>query len=194
MHRGRTFLDVTQDEVDSEDEDDANSISTQLVANPAILLRGVACLIMCAAMLFVIAPASHEQHMNAKKMLIYQDHHLSKIKNNEDDPRKRTRFLPARIQSLLAHSQVVGRHLKDVKEGKITVEEAIHSGVLHNGVGSSGHIGAGNFNANHKTAPMTLDEVLSVLQDFLKKLNSSNLKHKHATFHGIWSGENDQVS
>jgi len=185
MHRGRTFLDVTQGESDSEDDD---AKSTQL-ANSTIL-RGVACLILCAAMLFVIAP-SH--HIDAQKRLDSQDHHLSKIRNIEDDPRKRTRFFPARLQNLLAHSHVVGSHLKDVKEGKITVEEAIHAGGLHNDVGSSGHIGAGNLNANHKTAPMTYDEVVTVLQDFLKKLNSSNIKHKHATFHGIWSAYHDLI-
>ena len=184
MHRGRTFLDVMQGESDSDDED-ANS--TQL-ANSAIL-RGVACLIMFAAMLFVVAP-SH--YIDAQKRLDSQDH-LSKIRNIEDDPRRRTRFFPARLQNLLAHSQVVGRHLKDVKEGKMSVEEAIHLGSLRNGVDSSGRIGIGLNNASHKTAPMTLDEVLTVLQDFLRKLNSSNLKHKHATFHGIWSGENDQT-
>lgn len=62
------------------------------------------------------------------------------------------------------------------------------------GVGSSAHIGAGVMSRNHKSAPMTLSEILTFLNSFMKKLNSSNVKNKHATFHGIWSAYHDLVA
>lgn len=118
------------------------------------------------------------------------------------DPRERTRKLPVRLQSLLAQSQIVGNRLPEVQEGSKSVEEIIHSGanlagighggagmsgVHAGGIGSSGHIGAGAVSRNHKSAPMTLSEVMAFLKSFLKRLNSSNIKHKRATYRGIWA-------
>jgi hypothetical protein len=120
------------------------------------------------------------------------------------DPRGRTRKFPARIQTLLAQSQIVGNSLREVKEGKKTVEEIIHGGknlagtergigVNAGGIGSSGHIGAGAVSRHLKSAPMTLNEVLIFLQSFLTKLDSSNMKNKRATFHGIWAAYHELV-
>jgi len=90
-----------------------------------------------------------------------------------------------RVQYLLAQSQIVGNRLEEVKAGTKTVEEIIHSG--HN----IGAAGAASRIHNHKSAPMTLSEILTFLQSFLKKLNSSNIRNKHTTFHGIWAAYHD---
>lgn len=97
-----------------------------------------------------------------------------------------------RVQSLLAQSQIVGDHLQEVKDGKKTVEEAIHQ--RSDNKGSAGIVGTGALSHNHKSAPMTLNEILTFLNLFLKKLNSSNIKNKHATYHGIWSAYHDLVA
>lgn len=104
----------------------------------------------------------------------------------------RTQKLPARIQSLLSQSQIVGRHLEEVKEGKKTVQEIIHTSSTA-GIGSAVHIGRGAISRNHKSAPMTYTEVVGFLKDFLKKLNSSNIKNKRATYHGIWGAYHELV-
>jgi [Skp1-protein]-hydroxyproline N-acetylglucosaminyltransferase len=123
------------------------------------------------------------------------------------DPRGGTRKFPARIQTLLAQSQIVGNGLREVKEGKKTVEEIIHngkntagighdgasSGVHAAGISSSGHIGAGSVSRHLKSAPMTLHEVMTFLKSFLSKLNSSNMKNKRATFHGIWAAYHELI-
>ena len=123
------------------------------------------------------------------------------------DPRGRTRKFPTRIQTLLAQSQIVGNSLREVKEGKKTVEEIIYggknlagterndasTGVNAGGIGSNGHIGAGAVSRHLKSAPMTLNEVLLFLQSFLTKLDSSNMKNKRATFHGIWAAYHELV-
>jgi [Skp1-protein]-hydroxyproline N-acetylglucosaminyltransferase len=123
------------------------------------------------------------------------------------DPRGRTRKFPARIQTLLAQSQIVGNGLREVKEGKKTVEEIFHNGnqlagighdgasngVHAGGIGSSGYIGAGSVSRHLKSAPMTLHEVMTFLKSFLSKLNSSNMKNKRATFHGIWAAYHELI-
>ena len=107
------------------------------------------------------------------------------------DPRERTRKLPVRVQRLLANSQVVGDHLQDVKHGKKTVEEIIHKNNNNKGSESGlSHVGVGAY----KSAPITLTEVLDFLNAFLKKLNSSNIKNKHATYHNIWATYHDLVA
>jgi [Skp1-protein]-hydroxyproline N-acetylglucosaminyltransferase len=123
------------------------------------------------------------------------------------DPRGGTRKFSARIQTLLAQSQIVGNSLREVKEGKKTVEEIIHSGnnlagIGHDGasggvhtsnIGSNVHIGAGAVSRHLKSAPMTLHEVMTFLKSFLSKLNSSNMKNKRATFHGIWAAYHELI-
>lgn len=100
-----------------------------------------------------------------------------------------------RLQGLLAQSQIVGDQLQEVKDGKKTVEEAIHQGDNKGSdIGSSAHIDAGVLSRNHKSAPMTSNEILTFFDSFLKKLNSSNIKNKHATHHGIWSAYHDLVA
>ena len=163
-------------------------------------LRGVCVLIILFAFTFVLLSLTTPHND------VGMSKHKSTQKNHAIiDPRERTRKLPMRLQSLLAQSQIVGNHLEEVKEGKKTVEEIIHSGVhlagmgdsnissgIHGGgIGSSGHIGAGAAPRNLKSAPMTLNEVLTFLQSFLKRLSSSNIKNKHATYHGIWTAYHD---
>ncbi|KAL3774003.1 hypothetical protein ACHAW5_004853 [Stephanodiscus triporus] len=97
----------------------------------------------------------------------------------------------------MAQSHIVGNDLREVKEGKKSVEEIIHSGKylagsastgFHaGGIGGSGNIGAGAVSRHLKSAPMTLNEVVLFLESFLTKLNSSNRVNKRATFHGIWA-------
>jgi hypothetical protein len=119
------------------------------------------------------------------------------------DPRERTRKLTARVQQLLAQNQIVGTNLRDVHDGKRAVEEIIHSSGIRNfqqknnndtSLGSS-TIGAAGATSRQRmsSAPMTLNEVLVFLTSFLTKLNSSNIKNKRATFHGIWSAYHDLV-
>ena len=207
MHTGNSFSVGDRDSVESTADRYAPCANSNSSA-----LRGVGCLIIGAAILFLLSPAPNTHHGG----LVTAPHNgpsssSSSTLQHGFDPRERTRKLPVRLQSLMAQSQIVGNHLEEVKEGKKTVEEIIHSGVhlasgimgsnnsndastggVHaGGIGSSGHIGAGSVSRNHKSAPMTLQEVLPFLQSFLKKLNSSNIKNKRATFHGIWTAYHD---
>ncbi len=164
----------------------------------ANVLRGVGLIIFFALAFISLSSTPHNDVGLTPPNKVYKYHHVI-------DPRERTRKLPARLQSLLAQSQIVGNHLELVKEGKKTVEEIIHSGVNLAGLGdsdassgihgggifSSGHIGAGAALRNLKSAPMTLNEVLTFLTSFLRRLSSSNIKNKHATYHGIWTAYHD---
>jgi hypothetical protein len=116
------------------------------------------------------------------------------------DPREQTRKLTARVQQLLAQNQIVGTNLRDVHDGKRAVEEIIHSSGIRNlqqknNDTSSSNIGVAGATSRQRksSAPMTLNEVLVFLTSFLTKLNSSNIKNKRATFHGIWSAYHDLV-
>lgn len=154
----------------------------------ALISRGIGYLILASTLIFLLSPApnSHPGGVNEGAE--------PSSSRGESDPRARTRKLPVRVQSLLAQSQIVGRHLGEVKEGTKTVQEIIHgeSG-LGAGIGSSVHIGMGDIARNHRSAPMNVREVLDFLQSFLKKLNSSNIKNKRATFHGIWAAYHELV-
>ena len=150
------------------------------------LLRGVGCLIFFSCVLFLITPKTHHNNNSGETLPEPSSHQNNRV---VVDPRDRTRKLPTRVQNLLAQSQIVGNRLQEVKDGKITVEEATHQ---NNDIGSSEGIG-GVLSRNHKTASMTLTEILSFFKSFLTKLNSSNLKIKHATYHGIWSAYHELV-
>lgn len=192
MHRGKSFA-VGDGGVDS------SSSSTGVI-------RGVGCLIFGAVILFLLSPSPNTHPGEVSGGLIHQTPDQQAVYHSID-PRERTRKLPVRLQALIAQSQIVGNQLQHVKEGKKTVEEIIHSGAhlagtgmgrndgtsgMHaGGIGSSAHIGSGSQNRNHKSAPMTLNEVLTFLQSFLKKLNSSNIKNKRATYHGVWAAYHD---
>jgi hypothetical protein len=176
MHRGTSYLSMGSSRSDS------SQPTTPRTPN-AISTRGILYLILATALIFLLSPTPNTHPGGAGGGLVRQPEERST--GRDPDPRQRKRKLPARIQSLLSQSQIVGKHLDEVKEGKRTVQEIIHSEV-GSGIGSSVHIGRGAINRNHKSAPMTLHEVLAFLKDFLKKLNSSNIKNKRATFHGIW--------
>ena len=203
MHRGTSYL--------SQRSLDDNSNNTIAYNNgsggsSASVIRGVGCLIIGAMFLFLLSPTTHINTETAQSA-----HHASNTNSyNSADPRERTRKLPVRLQALVAQSQIVGNHLEEVQQGTKTVEEIIHSGanlagIGHNdggtstsgihagGIGSSAHIGAGAASRNHKSAPMNLNEVLTFLQSFLTKLNYSNMKNKHTSYHGIWAAYHDLV-
>lgn len=180
FHRGTSYLSVEQRNDDASASRSSSSDS---------FLRGIGCLILFSCILFLITPAPNIQHNGATVPEPLSNHRIV-------DPRERTRKLPVRVQGLWAQSQIVGDQLQEVKDGKKTVEEAIHqrSDNEGSGIGSNAHIGAGVLSRNHKSAPMTLNEILTFFDSFLKKLNSSNLKNKHATHHGIWSAYHDLVT
>mmetsp|Transcript_29140 Transcript_29140/g.58536 ORF Transcript_29140/g.58536 Transcript_29140/m.58536 type:complete len:565 (+) Transcript_29140:54-1748(+) len=185
FHRGTSYLSVGQ-----RDDDDSAAPSSSPSSNGSFL-RGIGCLILISCFLFLITPAPNNNHHNGAKVPEQLSPHRRIV-----DPRERTRKLPVRVQSLLAQSQIVGDHLQEVKDGSKTVEEAIHQNVNKqgSGIGSSAHIGAGALSRNAKSAPMTLNEILAFLNSFVKKLTASNVKNKHATFHGIWSAYHDLVA
>ena len=176
FHRGTSYLSVDRRDDDAQPPPQSSSS----------LLRGIGigCLLLFSCTLFLITPAPNTHH-HGGGVTVPQP--LS-TNRGVADPRERTRKLPVRLQNLIAQSQLVGDQLQDLKDGKKTVEEAF------SGVGSSAHIGAGVMSRNHKSAPMTLSEILTFLNSFMKKLNSSNVKNKHATFHGIWSAYHDLVA
>jgi len=173
----------------SMDREDSSSSSN----NKA--LRGIGVLILGSVILFLLSPSPNAD--DGASLLRQRQPNRNLLSRAANDPRERTRKLPVRIQSLIAQSQVVGNHLMEVKDGRKSVEEIIHSGNSHSeggssvGIGSSIHIGAGAASRNHKSAPMTLTEIIDFLQSFLKKLNSSNIKNKRATYHGIWAAYHD---
>ncbi len=183
--------------------DDNNDNARQQQPHGANALCGLGLMIILFALAFILL-ASTLVHSDVDVGMTKQTP-IKAFKHIAIDSRERTRKLPVRLQSLLAQSQTVGNHLDEVKEGKITVEEIIHSGAhlaglgdsdassgIHGGgIGSSAHIGAGAALRNLKSAPMTLNEVLTFLQSFLKRLSSSNIKNKHATYHGIWTAYHD---
>ena len=184
MHRGTSYLSMGS----FIRSDSSKPAATR---NPNTLSRGIAYLIIATALIFLLSPAPNTHPGGAGGGLIRQpDEHVSSTLH--EDPRQRTRKLPARIQSLLSQTQLVGKHLQDVKEGKRTVQEIIHA-ENGAGIGSIVHIGRGAIHRNHKSAPMDLNEILEFFRAFLRKLNSSNIKNKRATFHGIWSSYHELV-
>lgn len=152
--------------------------------NPTLSVRGITYLILGVCLIFLLSPAPNTHPGGAGGGLTQPD-----VQSHEEP---KLRKLPARIQSLLSQSQIVGRHLEEVKEGKKTVQEIIHTSSAA-GIGSSVHIGRGAIKRNHKSAPMTYHEVVEFMKDFLKKLNSSNIKNKRATYHGIWEAYHELV-
>mmetsp|Transcript_3475 Transcript_3475/g.5220 ORF Transcript_3475/g.5220 Transcript_3475/m.5220 type:complete len:564 (-) Transcript_3475:28-1719(-) len=184
FHRGTSYLSVGQR------DDDSAAPSSSSPSSNGSFLRGIGCLILISCFLFLITPAPNNTHHNGAKVPEQLSPHRIV------DPRERTRKLPVRVQSLLAQSLIVGDHLQEVKDGSKTVEEAIHlsTNKQGSGIGSSAHIGAGALSRNVKSAPMTLNEILAFLNSFVKKLTASNVKNKHATFHGIWSAYHDLVA
>ena len=175
MHRGTSYLSMGSS---------TRSESSQPSRNPNTLsTRGILYLISAVALIFLISPAPNTHPGGEGGGLVRQPNEA--LSSAREDPRQRTRKLPARVQSLLSQSRIVGKHLNEVKEGKKTVQEVIHAETSV-GIGSSVHIGRGAMNRNHKSAPMTLSEIIGFFKDFLKKLNSSNIKNKRATYHGIW--------
>ena len=200
MQRDSKFISIASGHDDDVDND--KHARQQLQPHGVNALRGVGLMIILLALTFILLSSTllHSDVGTTKQTPI------KAFKNNVAmDPREQTRKFPVRLQSLLAQSQTVGNHLDEVKEGKITVEELIHggahlagmgdsdanSGVYGGGIGSSAHIGAGAALRNLKSAPMTLNKVLTFLQSFLKRLSSSNIKNKHATYHGIWTAYHD---
>ena len=181
MHRGTSYLSNR-----SLDDDDNNTSEARAYAanssSSTDLIRGVGCLIVGAIVLFLLAPSTHQ-------IPEHQQKHIAV--SNAVDPRERTRKLPVRLQLLMSQSKVVGNHLEEVKEGKKSVEEVIHSGASLNDVHNDGISGSVHLSRNYKSSPMSLHEVLSFLQSFLKRVNSSNIKNKHATFYGIWNAYHD---
>lgn len=178
FHRGTSYLSVAAEQRD----DDGPSPNGGF-------LRGIGCLILCSCLLFLITPSPNNIHHNVDSIPEPLSHHRIV------DPRERTRKLPVRVKHLLATQQIVGDQLQEVKDGKKTVEEAIHQNTnkQDSGIGSSALIAAGALSRNQKSAPMTLNEILTFLNSFLKKLNTSNVKNKHATVRGIWSAYHDLV-
>ncbi|KAL7527934.1 hypothetical protein ACHAWF_002367 [Thalassiosira exigua] len=214
MHRGTSYLSIDR-------EDDVRARRPPRSGGlppPGGALRGVGCLILGAAFLFLLSPAPNTHPGGVGGGLAPppgDDDQSSSARRSAfsaNDPRERTRVLPVRVRSLAAQHQIVGDRLGEVKEGKRTVEEIVHGGahlvgvgsgnapggggahgVHAGGIGSSGHIGAGAAAREHKSAPMTAGEVVQFLDSFLKKLDSSNIKHKRATFRGIWAAYHDLV-
>mmetsp|Transcript_29817 Transcript_29817/g.62153 ORF Transcript_29817/g.62153 Transcript_29817/m.62153 type:complete len:598 (-) Transcript_29817:82-1875(-) len=204
MHRGTSYLSIGSRE--ERGDGDINNTTPIKNSSSSNVLNGIGCLVLASAILFLLSPAPNTHEGGAGGGLLRTVPDPSSLKQqqaenglNFDDPRERTRKLPVRIQGLLAQSQLVGKQLDLVKEGKKTVEEIVHAEVIdrggkiisdgngNEGVGSSVHVAKGAVSRNYKSAPMTLDEITTFLYSFLKKLNSSNLKNKRATFHGIWA-------
>jgi len=176
MHRGTSYLS------NRSLDDDNNTPEARAYATSSS--RGVGCLIIGAIVLFLLAPSTHQ-------IPEHQQKHTSVISDHVVDPRESTTKLPVRLQLLMAQPNVVGNHLEEVKEGKRSVEEVIHSGASLNDVNNNGISSALHLSRNYKSSPMSLQEVLTFLESFLKRLNSSNIKNKHATFHGIWAAYHD---
>ncbi|KAL3789250.1 hypothetical protein HJC23_002835 [Cyclotella cryptica] len=180
MHRGTSYLSMSSNRSDSPSSRQPHALPSRVIGS----------LILASTLLFLLSPAPNTHPGGVGGGLLRPPG----PSHPDADPRARTRRLPVRLQALLAQSQIVGRHLGEVKEGKKTVQEVIHGESGGGaGIGSSVHIGMGAVSRNHRSAPMTLTEVLEFLQSFLRKLNSSNIKSKRATFHGIWAAYHELV-
>ena len=88
---------------------------------------------------------------------------------------------PARLRSLRDNHQIVGEHLRHLKEGTETVQELLHGHDLLSDV------------AHHASElpPMTVPEVISYLDTWIHTLHEALSHYKHATFDEIWQAYHD---
>ena len=104
--------------------------------------------------------------------------------------------IPQRLQRLRDQHHIIGERLIDIKQGKETVEEILH---VTQKDASSNNNNKNNppskdTTSNIKTndlPPMTVDEVISYLSQWLHQLHASLVQAKHAHFEGIWQAYHD---
>ena len=91
-----------------------------------------------------------------------------------------TSSIPARLKLLRDKNQIVGENLIDITSGKETVHELLHGGSTMTG-GNAG----GNDGTNDRP-PMTLDEIIDYIQNWLHELHDVLASHKRAPHEQIW--------
>lgn len=80
--------------------------------------------------------------------------------------------IPSRVLELMEKNEIVGDKLADIKAGKSTVEEALHSGKQHTD--------------EINKPPMTIDETIKFFNKFLSEFHQIQLSNKRAKFFEIW--------
>lgn len=85
--------------------------------------------------------------------------------------------VPSRIRDLLEKNEVVGDNLGSIKAGKITVEEALHGGKKHTD--------------EINKPPMTIDEIVDFINDYLHQLHAVQIQHKYNKYWEIWEAFHD---
>jgi len=91
--------------------------------------------------------------------------------------------LPGRLKLLRSKNQIVGERLSDIKKGKETVEEILHAAGTGQNANPSTMIG--------DEPPMTLDAVVSYLDEWVHGLHNALWQVRKATYPAIWQAYHD---
>jgi len=91
-----------------------------------------------------------------------------------------TSSLPGRLKVLRDKHQLVGERLADIKAGKETVQEVLHAASDPNVMGEMSD-----------KPPMTLEEIITYLDNWIHGLHDALSKVKKATYEGIWEAYHD---
>lgn len=92
--------------------------------------------------------------------------------------------MPARLAKLRESGEIVGERLGEIRAGTETVEEVLHGGEGNTG-GAFGHGGGSS------KPPMTLDEIVDYLTNWIHTLHEALAVVKHETYFGIWNAYHD---
>lgn len=92
--------------------------------------------------------------------------------------------MPARLAKLRESGEIVGERLGEIRAGTETVEELLHGGVQGN-TGAFGHGGGSD------KPPMTLEEIVDYLSNWIHTLHEALAVVKHESHVGIWNAYHD---
>ena len=90
-----------------------------------------------------------------------------------------TSSMPVRLRELRDKQQIVGERLGEIKAGKETVEEILHTGFTPRLMETS------------DKPPMELDEIIGYLTEWIHTLHDTLSQYKRATYEGIWKAYHD---
>jgi len=97
-----------------------------------------------------------------------------------EPPALELKGVPARLRELLLHEEVVGERLAGIKEGTLSVHEALH--------------GTKNHSERSDKPPMTIEEIVLFLVDFLEILHDELAQRKRAQPPEIWETYHELVT
>lgn len=102
---------------------------------------------------------------------------------------------PHRLMSLLHENKIVGDKLVNIQAGTMTIEEALYGKQHQHNINTKSDVDVqlsdSNSNNSNKKPPMSMDEVLSFLSNFVHELHLVCVAKKQAKYFEIWQAYHD---